>query len=225
MRVFCPNCNAQIDSKDFNTAENICVCHACNELFKLSEILDQDAIYETEKLLRNPPKGAWVRKDIGKEIIGISTRSKSAIFIILFALAFSGVSFLGLFQMIISESAIGILFMLIFIAASISLWGQVFYSIFGKIEFVTNKNGQDYIFAGIGRIGKKHVLKWPSIKSIYEQTSHSSEDGSSKKIFIEGENLIKIPINGINENKSMFLIKVLKYYKDKKDRFQQFQLN
>ena len=222
MRVFCPNCNAQIDSKDFNAAENICVCHACNELFKLSEILDQDTIYEIENLLRNPPKGAWVKKDIGQEIIGIRPRSKSAIFSILFALAFSSISFTGFFQMIISKSTIGILFMLIFIASSIFLWVQVFYSIFGKIEIVLNKNGQDYIFTGIGRIGKKHILKWPSIKSIYEQTSHNSEDGYSKKIYIAGENLIKISINGINENKSMFLIKVLKYHKNKKDRFQQF---
>jgi hypothetical protein len=113
--------------------------------------------------------------------------------------------------------------MLIFIAASIFLWGQVFYSIFGKIELVLNKNGQDYIFVGIGRIGKKHVLKWPSIKSIYEQTSRSSEGGQIRKIYIAGENIIKIPMSGINDDKSMFLIKVLKYYKDKKDRFQQFR--
>ena len=189
----------------------------------MSETLDQNAIYEIENLLRNPPKGAWVKKDIGREIIGISTRSKSSIFILIFTLAFSGASFLVLFQIImIRELIVSLLIMLIFAPAVIFLWVQVFYSIFGKIEFVTNKNGQDYIFVGIGRIGKKHVLKWASIKNIFEQISHNSEGGSSKKIFIEGEKLIKISINGINKNKSTFLIKVLKYHKNIKDMFQQF---
>jgi hypothetical protein len=223
MRVFCPKCNAQIDSKDFNVTENICTCHSCNELFKLSEIQDQDTTFETEKLLRNPPKGAWVKKDIGGEKIGISTCSKNAIFLFLFTLSFSGISFLGFFQVIQTKSIIGILFMLVFAAVSIFLWEKVFFSIFGKIEFVTNKNGQDYIFSGIGSIGKKHILKWPSIKSIHEQTSYSSEGGADRKIFIEGEKTIKLPINGINEDKTMFLLRALKYYKDIKDRFQQFR--
>ena len=193
-----------------------------NELFKLSETLDQDAIYEIEKLLRNPPKGAWVKKDTGREIIGVSTRSKSAIFIFLFTLAFSGVSSMGVFQIIMIKSLIGLLFMSIFAAVAIFLWVQVFYSIFGKIELVLNRNGHDYIFVGIGGIGKRHIINWPSIKGIYEQTTRSSEGGSARKIYIEGETLIKIPITGINDNKSMFLINVLKYTKDKKDRFQQF---
>jgi len=220
MRVFCPKCNAQIDSKDFNAAENICVCHSCNELFKLSEILDQDTIYEIENLLRNPPKGAWVRKDIGKEIIGVCTRSKSAIFLLLFTLAFSSFSFAMFFNILPTRSILLILFMLPFVAASIFLWTQVFYSIFGKVELVIDKNGQDFIFTGIGKIGKKRIIKWQSIKSIYEKTTHTSEN-SSTNIYIEGGKIIKISRTYINDDKSKFLIDVLKYYKDKKDRFQQ----
>jgi len=222
MRVLCPKCNVQIDSKDINVAENICVCQSCNELFKLSEIPDQDVINNAENLLRNPPKGAWVKKDFGKEIIGVSNRSKGAIFLVLFSIVFTGVCLMGILFFIKAKLLIGLLPMLIFAVVSIVLWFSVFSNIFGKIELVIDKNGQDYIFSGIGNVGKKHILNWSSIKSIYEQTVKLSRGSSSRNIFIEGEKIVKIPIGGINSDKSRFLLDVLKYYKDLKNRFQQY---
>jgi len=181
---------------------------------------DQEAIFNTDNLLRNPPKGAWVKKDIGKEIIGVSTNSKSAIFLFFFSIAFSGVTFLVIYQFLFLRLIIGLVFMSIFAVVSIILWIHVFYLAFGKIELVMDKNGQDYIFTGIGKVGKKLILNWSSIKSIYEQTIKDSENSSRRKIFIDAEKLLTISLDGINNEKSTFLLQVLKYQKEIKDRFQ-----
>jgi len=184
------------------------------------EAPDQETIFNTDNLLRNPPKGAWVRKDIGKEIIGVSTRSKVAIFLVFFSIAFSSVSFFGIYYFITLRLFIGVLFLSIFVVVSLILWRHVFFLIFGKIELVMDKNGHDYIFTGIGKVGKKLIINWSSIKSIYEQTIKDSENSSRRKIFIDAEKLLTISLDGINNEKSTFLLQVLKYQKEIKDRFQ-----
>jgi len=218
MKIYCPKCNSSIENTNVNAAENICVCSKCNELFKLSELFDQDNINETEHLLRNPPKGVFVSKNNEFTKISISTHSLSAIFLIIFTLFFSGISFLGLFQTIKTKSIIASLLMLIFAAFSIILWATVFFSLFGKVVITININKiiQDYIFIGIGIIGKKHYINWNKITNIYEHTEYDSEGGSKKKLFISEENkLIKIPLSYFNDDKKSFLLKVLKYYRHK----------
>jgi hypothetical protein len=121
MEIICQKCNSLIENININISENLCVCQKCNELFKLSELLDQDDIYEAEKLLRNPPKGIKINKNYEYNKIKISTHSSSAIFLILFTLGFSSVSFLGLFQVLIAKSILGLLFLSVFAAASIYL--------------------------------------------------------------------------------------------------------
>jgi ABC-type multidrug transport system fused ATPase/permease subunit len=222
MKVYCPKCNGTIENTNINVTENVCVCSKCNELFKLSELLDQENINETENLLRNPPKGIWISKNNEHTKIKISTHSSNAIFLIFFTLAFSGISFLGFFQTIVTKSIIGSLFMSVFAAASIYLWIQVFFSLFGKIVIVININKtiQDYIFIGVGIIGKKYHINWGKIINIYEHSYNHSEGGTEKKIYISEENkLIKIPVDYINYNKKRFLLMVLEYYRHKNKNY------
>jgi hypothetical protein len=218
MVVYCPKCNGTIENSNINVMENVCVCSTCNELFKLSELSDQEDINEAENLLRNPPKGTLVSNNNENIAIKISTHSLGAIFLILFTLGFSSVSFFAFFQVLVSKSILGLLFISVFIVASIFLWIQAFFSLFGKIVIVINRdrNIQDYIFIGIGIIGKKYYLNWKKNINIYEYTFNHSEGGIEKKICIdEGNKLIKIPVNFINENKKLFLLKILKYYRHK----------
>jgi len=222
MKVYCPNCNSAIEDTKINVAENICVCSKCNELFKLSELLDQEDINEIKNLLKNPPKGILVSKNNEFTKIKISTHSLGAIFMIFFTLGFSGISFLIFFQALIIKSLIGILFISVFLILSIFLWIQVFFSLFGKIVIVVNINkiNKDYIFLGIGFIGKKHYINWSKIINIYEHIDHNSEGGSSKKLYISEENkLIKIPLTYINDNKKRFLLLLLKYYRNKNKNY------
>jgi hypothetical protein len=222
MKIYCPKCNNIIENTSINVAENICVCSECNELFKLSELLDQEKINETENLLRNPPKGIRVNENYEHIKIKIFTHSSSAIFLIFFTLGFSSISFLGFFQAITAKSIVGSLLISVFVVASIYLWTQLFFSLFGKVEIVINidKNFQDYIFIGIGIVGKKYYINWSKIINIYEHNTHYSEGGTEKKIYISEENkLIKIPVNYINDNKKRFLLIVLEYYRYKNKNY------
>lgn len=218
MKIYCPKCNSTIENININVQENVCVCSKCNEAFKLSELTDQDNINEAEYLLRNPPKGILISKTNDHIKIKITTRSIGGVFLTVFSLFFSGISFLGFFHFVMTKTIIPSLFMLMFVVFSIILWGKVFFSIFGKVEIIININKiiQDYIFIGTGIIGRKHNINWSKINSIYEHTTHNSEGTSSKEIYISIENkLIKIPLSYFNENKKRFLFRVLEYYKQK----------
>jgi len=236
MTINCPKCNTQIDNNNINVQENIGVCQSCNQLFKLSEILaaqnegsenemerlSQESINEIEKMLYNPPKDAFVKKDSGIERIGVFTRSKSAFFLIFFSLLFSCVSLFILFQAVLMNVIPVIMFVFAFLILSVFLWVRSFYAIFGKIELVMKKNETDYIFTGIGTAGKKRFINWTSIKNITEHTIQNSQGTHNRHILIDGEKQIKIPTDVINKNKIEFLINILKYYKERKIRFQQF---
>ena len=222
MKIYCPKCNSTIENSNINVTEDICVCSKCNELFKLSEIFDQENISETEYLLKNPPKGIFIYKNNENTKINISTHSLRAIFLIFFTLGFSSISFLGFFQFLFAKSMIGLLFISVFVVISICLWIQVFFSLFGKIKIVINinKSFKDYIFIGVGIIGKKYYINWKNIINIYEHSYTHSEGGTEKKIFISEKNrLIKIPTDYINDNKKRFLLMVLNYYRHKNKNY------
>ena len=219
MKIFCPNCNIQFTKTNINVMENICVCTICNEIFNLSEMVDHDKYNEAEKLLKSPPKGINLKNEHNKIFIKISVCSKKAIFLFLFTICFSSVSFLGFYQAVIAKSIIGFSLMLIFIVASIYLWIQVFFSIFGKITLSFDKYEHNNIFVGVGKIGKKNIINWASIRNIYEHTDYYSEGGLSKKIHINIENrIVRIPIDYINDEKIRFLFLVLAYFKYKMEK-------
>ena len=237
MRILCPNCHTRIENENINVAENICVCRSCNQLYKLSEMQDQEKIEETENLLRNPPKGISVKKDSGSEIITISAKSKSAVIVLLFALIASGLIGFILSLVLAQKTFIIIAFLAPFAVIITALWAETFFLAFGKIELVINKKEPDYLFKGIGAIGKKYFIDWPSIKNISEVTietdstssmertsgAHLTARHTSRYIHIEGKKLIKLAINNLNKEKSELLVNVLKYYKEKKLMFQQFK--
>jgi len=238
MRMLCPKCNSEIENENINVAENICVCKSCGQLLKLSEMIDQDKeqekIEETENLLRNPPKGIFVKKESGREIITISAKSKGAVILLIFALMTSAFIVFVASLVLAQGIFIIILFLTPFILAIIALWVQAFFLMFGKIELVINQKEPGYLFKGIGTIGKKYFIDWPSVKSVSEiiirnnyadDTYKGRRPGSrhtTSYIQIEGIKLQKITTDGLKKENIEFLVNVLKYYRERKQRFQQF---
>ncbi|MCL2186328.1 MAG: YfjD family protein [Treponema sp.] len=218
MKIICPKCKTQIENNNINAAENICVCQSCNELFKLSELLDQDTIDDAERMLDNPPEGTWVKKDMSTTVAGVSTHTKNSYILALFALAFSAISLFIFSKALATGNILVVIFVSTFVGFSVYLWIKVIFSMFGKIELVMTHN-EDYLFIGVRSIGQKYLLNWSEIKDIYDQTLVNSRGVHLKNIYIDGDKLIKIPTESIDKTKSDFLIKILKYYKDKKRRF------
>jgi hypothetical protein len=216
MKIFCPKCNTQIIDNRINIQENICTCTNCNEIFYISEILDQEDIKRAEEMLFYPPKGIKIEKYIEKMIIKISTFSKNGFVLIPFTILFLGISVFGFFGTIfIKANIIFTIFWLIFVIPSMIMVWKTIYTIFGKVEFVFNESGNIYVFMGVGRIGKKYYIKWGSIKRIFELKSHDMDGQLKREIYIEEEKTIKIPLEGINEIKAKFILLILKYYKYK----------
>ena len=198
---------------------------------------DQETAEDLENIMRNPPKGVQIQKDGSREIITVSVQSKSAIVLMLFALLFSGFTAFAFYKIIEVEPLIGIIFIVPFVFAITFLWIHAFFMMFGKYELVINPKEPDYIFKGMGSLGKKYFIDWPSIKSISEIITerqqytnprvttygrHSGNKTTIRYLQIEGNKTIKITINDISKEKSAFLVNVLKYYKEKKMRFRQF---
>ena len=216
MVLFCPKCKIQITQNNINVLKDICLCQNCSELYCLSEILDQDDMEKAEQLLFYPPKGISVKKEIGKLIIQISTFSKSAFVLVPFSILFGGISIIGLLVAIFMNENIGFTILwLIFFGVSVPLLWKTVYSILGKIRIVFTEDKKVHVFIGVGKIGKKVNINWESIKKIFELKSHDMDGGLKREIYIEEEKTVKIPLEDINEEKSRFLLLILKYYKYK----------
>jgi len=215
MKLLCPKCRTQIPEKNINVGENVCVCPACNELFDLSAVTDQDIIQEAEKLLAHPPRGAWVKKEINQTTVGVSLFSWQSIFLIFFAPVYVGFTFIACTELIKAEAGIvSLLFPAAFAGASLWLLVHTLYSWFGKIEIVARGSGQTHLFIGVGRIGKKYNIDWKKVKKISEKLVRGYRY-VKQEICIVAEKPIAIDTGGLNKTKSEFLLKVLKYYKYK----------
>ena len=244
MKIICPNCNTQIENNNINVTENICVCQSCSQLYKLSEMQDQEKQEQgktevTENALLNPPKGIKIQKDGAREIITVSAKSKSVIILILFALIFSGFTAFAFYKITETEPPRVLIFMLPFLLGIILLWIHAFFMMFGKFELVINPKEPDYLFKGMGTLGKKYFIDWPSIKNISEVVIEKEQYENSgdrygrrhggrttvRYLQIEGKKLIKITINEISKEKSGFLVNALNYYKERKLRYQQYFTN
>ena len=215
MEINCPKCQIKISSNDINISENICLCKYCDEMFYISEILDQDEYIEAGKMLLNPPKGTWINKSDNQLIIGSSTHSKNAFFFVPFSLFFSGISFTGFFITIFSNvNILFSLFWLLFVIPSFALIWKTIFTIFGKIEIRFSKNMS--IFTGVGKFGRKIYINWDSVKKITKSDSRNTEGTVTNEIIIEEKDTKRIHINDFNKIKQRFLYILLKYYRHKK---------
>lgn len=211
MKVYCPKCKSLISSDEINISENVCFCKKCNEIFSISNILDEEEHDEVEGMLQNPPKGAWIIKNYNNLLIGVSTHSKESITILLFNILFSGFIYFAVYDIVFRQKALLMsLFMLPFVLATFYLIKETLFAFFGKIEI--NICSDTYIFIGVGKIGKKRFINWESIKKIWKSVARESEGGIKKEIFIEEKKLISIPLKFINDDKGKFLYNILRYY-------------
>ena len=220
MKIICPQCDSDIPQQHINIEKNMFLCPACNEVFNLSAVMEQEEAAITGEAINNPPKGITVKKNFDELVVSIYTRAPGSVFLILFTLCFGGVSFFGLFAFlrtgIFGEGprAGNIFFaaiLLIFPLASLFLAAMTIYSIFGRIDLVWGNS--TYIFRGVGNIGIKKYIDWKNVKEIYMHTSTDSEGSVSKSICIQGNETIKISTRFLNETKTRFLLSLLKYFR------------
>ena len=82
MQFQCPKCRRTVPPEQVNVATDLAFCPKCHEGFKISASIDEEVV--NANILQNPPNGAWFRKEMDQVVVGASTRSPAAFFMVPF---------------------------------------------------------------------------------------------------------------------------------------------
>jgi YHS domain-containing protein len=226
MKIICQNCNHLIENEFINAGENYYFCNDCKNAFKISDLLNNNNENEVNILkgiINNPPKGTWKHEDYDHIVIGATTRSPIAFFLIPFMTVWTGGAIGGIYltQIIKGEFDLFVsLFGIPFIIGAIIFWSLTLMVTIGKVEIIIGK--ESYVFTGVGRIGIKRKFDWNSIIRIYEEKNNGnwsfSFNRNSSSIFIEGKTRIKFG-DGLKEERKYYLVAILKYLHNKKENY------
>ena len=196
----CPNCNSVIASENINIQTDIARCQNCNHIFKISDHVlgeeESDDLPVEDFDINDPPNGAWMRHEMNQLVLGASTRSPAAFFLVPFMLIWSGGSLGGIYgsQFISGEFDLFMsLFGIPFLLGSILFWGITALTIWGKIELTFNRYGGE-IFTGVGKIGRRQKFDWDDVSKVREVWQHRNRSsrrgargGMQKSIVLEGQ--------------------------------------
>lgn len=187
----CPNCNTEIIAKNINIKADIAQCHECNTIFKISSTLNETTTFDFE--LNNPPKGAWIESEVDEIVIGASTRSPIAFFMVPFMLVWTGGSIGGIYgkQLVSGKFDLMMsLFGIPFILGALLFWSITFMTLWGKIEITLDSKGGK-VFTGIGLFGRTKKFSWAEVSVVREKKSYFNSAGNNgNAIYLEGKRRI-----------------------------------
>jgi hypothetical protein len=193
---------------DVNVATDIALCRRCERNFSYAEATS--ASPEAGVDLSRPPKGAWFQRTARGFVVGASTRSPSALFLVPFMLVWSGGSlggiygsqwFSGKFNLPVS------LFGIPFVLGSLILGSLALMTVCGQVV-VTVESGSGTIFTGVGRLGWRRKFRWNEIATIRTSKTHSNEGGTSEQITMEGKSRVDFA-SMLNVERRYFMLAAL----------------
>lgn len=206
----CPKCSSQIQPNKININTDVAQCIECNYIFKISENIE--SYIDDGFNISNSPNGTWYKKEFNTTIIGATTRSPIAFFIVPFMVIWSGMSLGGIYGTQITQREFDLslsLFGIPFLIGSIIFWSFALMSIWGKVELTLNNKGGK-IFTGIGNIGLIKKFEWNDIEKITErQTNFRYPGNQGAKIVLEGKKRISFG-TGVKEERRYYLFKAIK---------------
>ncbi len=213
MKIACPQCGRIIPPEQANIQTDLALCADCNETFRISQCLDLEAV--DEQTLREPPSGAWFREEFQGFVLGASTRSPIAFFLVPFTCVWAGGSMWGLYIRQIIEGEFDLastLFGLPFLVGSIFLCSFTLMMIFGKVVVSVEGQGGE-VFTGLGPMGWRRPFNWAEVESIGEElSSTSSNNSSSHVIVLKGPKELKFG-SMLNDKRRCFMLNMLKLLK------------
>ena len=211
----CPTCFTEIDNEHTNIQTDVALCQNCNLIFRISESIEETIADSFD--INSPPDGTWLRNEINHIVLGATTRSVVAFFLVPFMMVWSGFSLGMLYgpQIISGEfNLFTSLFGIPFVLGSILFWGITLMTIGGKVEIILDKNGGN-IFTGLGIIGINKKFTWDEISVIRENKNQFNYRGSQgASIILEGTSRISFG-KGLSETRRYFLYLALKNFYSK----------
>lgn len=212
MRIQCPKCKQIAPPNQVNVATDIAFCPHCNEGFRISAAIDRDSV--NEEILQRPPRGAWFRQEIDKVVVGATTRSPIAFFLVPFMCMWSSGSLGGIYGSQIAKGEFNLmasLFGIPFILGSILFWTFALMAICGKVEVSIGRIS--HVFVGVGRIGWTRTFDWSTVQSIREDRLNINYPGGHQNLIVmDGKERLKFG-SGLNEKRMFFVLSVLKLLK------------
>ncbi|MCP4522340.1 MAG: hypothetical protein GY827_11725 [Cytophagales bacterium] len=207
----CPNCNTEIDPQNINIQTDIAQCQSCHHIFKISENIE--TMNHDGFDMDDPPKGTWIKREMNKMVIGVSTRSPFAFFLIPFMVVWSSMSIGGIYGSQIMSGEFNpfmSLFGIPFLLGSIIFWSIALMTITGKVELTLDKQGGK-IFTGVGVIGITKRFQWSEVSSIEEKVSNLRMRGrQNTSLVFEGKRRISFGYGLIREHRQYYLYRALK---------------
>jgi hypothetical protein len=212
MKILCPTCRQQPPPEQINVSTDLAFCPRCNEGFAISGCIDEEAV--NPEALQHPPKGAWYRKEMDRTIIGATTRSPVAFFLVPFMCVWSGGSIGGIYGSQIASGNFNLgasLFGIPFLLGTVVLVSFALMAVCGKVELSIGR--ESTVFIGVGKLGWTRRFDWRAVQTITENWSQVNYPGSNQNaIVLEGKERIKFG-TGLNEARRYFILNALKYLK------------
>lgn len=205
----CPNCNTEVQNQNINIQTDVAQCQSCNNIFKISDNLDASKVDGFDS--NNPPKGTWIRNEMNQIVIGSTTRSPTAFFLVPFMVVWSGGSIGGIYgtQLAMGEFDLFMsLFGIPFLIGSVIFWSLALMAIWGKVELTLDKRGGK-AFTGLGNIGITKKFTWEEVSTVREQSNFNYRGSQGGSIILDGKRRISFGM-GVKENRRYYLFQVLK---------------
>lgn len=213
MKLHCPACQRPLLPENINLQTDLALCAGCGRVARPSALADADFRAET---LRHPPKGTWYREEMNDDVIGATTRSPIAFFLVPFMCVWSGGSLGGIYGSQIRSGEFNLflsLFGLPFLVGSIIFGTLALMAIWGKVE-VRLRDRRGVIFVGIGPLGWKRPVDLTQVERIVEENGwHMNYPGRrGASILLEGKTRLRFGGN-LTEPRRLFVLNALKAIK------------
>jgi len=210
--LLCPNCQTPIPPDDINIARDTALCRACSALTAVSSVVHGQTQPAGVFDPQTPPSGAWCRDDGIETVIGATTRSPMALFLVPFMLVWSGFSLGGIYgrQLVTGKlDLVSSLFGIPFLLGSVVLGGLTLLCVCGKAE-VRLRQDEGTIFVGVGTLGWKRRFNVSGVQAIREDwAGWSSNRRPRRAIILEGATRISFG-SMLNEPRRYFVLESLR---------------
>lgn len=142
----CPSCESTIPMDDINVGQNVALCRSCGISCAFSNLVNEE---EDDRILASPPKHLTIEKTPQGITMIYRKRGFTAIFVILFAILWTGMIWGVMVPSILQKNPEELLFCIPFIIADVLILCAACFFLFGK-SIISASPGKGTYSCGIG---------------------------------------------------------------------------
>ena len=193
-----------------NVSTDMALCRRCKEAYSVAELSRNEKVAAIDE--SQPPKGAWYRSQGNEFEVGATTRSWGALFLVPFALVWSGGTLGGIYGTQIYEGKFNLflsLFGIPFLVGSCFLVPTALMMVLGKVV-VKSSGDEGVMFTGIGPLGRRRKFRWNEIKGVRQGLSKWTRNDQRQQIIeMDGAKPIRFG-SMLSEDRQNFMLAVLR---------------